>query len=231
MVYSNNMNKKSLIKIEDLGKCFWLSETNCLAALKSANLTIYSGDFIAIMGPSGSGKSTLMNLLAFLDFPTSGKYFFDGKNITSFEDDYLALLRNTVIGFVFQQYNLLPRTSALDNVRLPLIYSGLAKKKQILKAQQVLNKVGLSDRMHHTPAELSGGQQQRVSIARALINDPKIIFADEPTGNLDSQSGMEIMKLFKNLNKEGRTIIMVTHSEEVAKYADRIIRIKDGKII
>jgi len=225
------MNKKSLIKIENLGKCFWLSETNCLHALKSANLEINTGDFLAIMGPSGSGKSTLMNLLAFLDFPTSGKYFFDGKNITSFEDDYLALLRNTVIGFVFQQYNLLPRTSALDNVRLPLVYSGLAKKIQIAKAKKVLKKVGLENRMDHTPAELSGGQQQRVSIARALINNPKIIFADEPTGNLDSKSGQEIMQLFKELNKEGRTIIMVTHSEEVAKFANRVIRIKDGKIL
>lgn len=225
------MSQPYLIEIENLSKCFWLSETNCLHALKSANLKIAEGEFIAIMGPSGSGKSTLMNLLAFLDYPTSGKYYFSGKNITSFEEDYQAELRNSVIGFVFQQYNLLPRTSALDNVRLPLIYSGISLKKQIIKAKEALAKVGLSDRLYHTPAELSGGQQQRVSIARALINDPKIIFADEPTGNLDSQSGYDIMELFITLNKEGRTIIMVTHSEEVAKFAHRIIRIKDGEII
>ncbi len=224
------MVKESLIKIENLGKSYQLSEENCVYALKSADLEIFSGDYIAIMGPSGSGKSTLMNLLAFLDYPTSGQYHFLGENIESFDRDYLAELRNATIGFVFQQYHLLPRVFAVDNVRIPLLYSGVSKKEQIKKAQAALEQVGLKDRMYHTPAELSGGQQQRVSIARALINDPKIIFADEPTGNLDSKTGAEIMQLLTKLNKAGRTLIMGTHEYEVASYADKIVKIKDGQI-
>lgn len=222
---------KELIKLQNIGKEFWLSTSNCVTALKNINLQINEGDFIAIMGPSGSGKSTLMNILAFLDYPTSGKYFFAGKSINDFSDDYLAELRNSVIGFVFQQYNLLPKTSALDNVRLPLIYKGIKLAEQKKLAIKALEKVGLAERMYHTPAELSGGQQQRVSIARALINEPKIIFGDEPTGNLDSKTGHEIMELLTQLNKEGKTIIMVTHDEKIAKYADKIIKIKDGEII
>lgn len=198
--------------------------------LHGVNLSVQEGEFIAIMGPSGSGKSTLMHIIGFLDRSTSGEYYFDGQNIESFNDDDLAHIRNERIGFVFQSFNLLPRTTVLDNVILPLFYSkiktGLEKR-----AREALESVGLKDRMHHLSNQISGGQKQRVAIARALICDPKVIFADEPTGNLDSKSGSTVMHILEKLNNEGRTIILVTHDEEVAMHAKRIVTIRDGEIV
>jgi len=199
-------------------------------ALNGIDLKIKEGEFIAVMGPSGSGKSTLMNIMGFLDVPTHGTYKFDDKLLKSFKEDDLAEIRNKKVGFVFQQFHLLPRTSALDNVKLPMIYADLNDAEQDKQAKFALHQVGLSDRMHHKPNELSGGQQQRVAIARALTNDPKIIFADEPTGNLDSKSAKEILDILTKLNKEGKTIIMVTHDRNTAKYASRVIELIDGVI-
>lgn len=198
--------------------------------LHGIDLTIEDGEFIAIMGPSGSGKSTLMNIIGFLDYPTSGTYELNGEIINSAKESALAKLRNEHIGFVFQQFFMLPRDNALKNVASPLIYAGVAKRERTERAKQMLTKVGLEERMKHLPSELSGGQKQRVAIARALVNNPTIILADEPTGALDSKTSSQIMKLFTQLNKEGKTVIIVTHEEEIAAYAKRIITIKDGMI-
>jgi putative ABC transport system ATP-binding protein len=204
------------------------SET--IHALCGVALTIRRNEYLAIMGPSGSGKSTLMNMLGCLDTPTAGRYEFSGKNVAMMVDDELAEIRNREIGFVFQTFNLLPRSDALHNVELPLIYAGLAKDERIERARQALEDVGLGDRIHHRPNELSGGQRQRVAIARALVTRPSIILADEPTGNLDSKTGVEIMALFELLYEKGNTIIVVTHEEDIARHARRIIRLHDGLI-
>lgn len=200
-------------------------------ALSDVSFTIDEGEFVAIMGPSGSGKSTLMHILGALDLATSGTYKLAGENITNLTDDELALIRNKKIGFVFQAYNLLPRTTALKNVSLPLVYAGMEKSKREEKARKLLEMVDLSDRLEHTPNQLSGGQQQRVAIARALVTDPAILLADEPTGNIASVQADEIMDIFKALNKKGHTIVMITHEEDLARKAQRIIFLKDGKII
>lgn len=227
-----------IIKLVQLNKVFQLDEDLNFQALKDINLEIKSGEFVAIIGPSGSGKSTLMNILGLLDKPTSGQYFLDEKDVSKLNQDTLANLRNKRIGFVFQQFNLLNRTSALDNVALPLIYSGVPKEERNIRARRVLEQVNLSDKLNSRPSQLSGGQQQRVAIARALVNSPDIIFADEPTGNLDTKTGLEILGILKKLNehsssskKEGKTIILITHEKDIAKSAKRIISLKDGKIL
>ena len=199
-------------------------------ALAGLTLSISPGEFTAIMGPSGSGKSTLMNILGCLDRPTSGSYMLDGQEVATLNDDQLATTRNKKIGFVFQSFNLLPRMSTLENVALPMVYAGVEKKERLARATQVLTMVGLEERMNHQPNELSGGQRQRVAIARALVNDPTIIMADEPTGNLDTKSGDEVMAIFAELNTQGRTIILVTHEPEIATYAGRIVYVRDGRI-
>ncbi len=219
-----------LIEVRGLTKVYG-SDGLEVSAVCGVDVTIQPGEFVAIMGPSGSGKSTLMNLLAFLDAPTSGTYLFGGQNIVSFDEEYRAQLRNATIGFVFQQFHLLPRTSAIDNVRLPLLYAGVPRAAQIERATLALTRLGLSDRLYHKPNELSGGQQQRVSIARALVNNPLLLFCDEPTGNLDTRTSQEIMDIFTSLHHEGRTIIMVTHEEDIAAYAQRMIHMKDGQIV
>lgn len=199
-------------------------------ALRNITLEIYKGDYIALMGPSGSGKSTLMNVIGCLDTPTEGEYILNEKSVARMSDDDLAEVRNKDIGFVFQTFNLLPRQSALENVMLPLVYAGIPKAERIKKAEHALDQVGLKDRMHHRPNELSGGQRQRVAVARALVNNPAIILADEPTGNLDSKTSVEIMGLFETIHQAGNTIIVVTHEEDIAQYAHRIVRIKDGTV-
>ncbi|OAS86582.1 ABC transporter ATP-binding protein [Metabacillus litoralis] len=202
-----------------------------LVVLKDINLTIHNGEFVAIMGPSGSGKSTLMNVIGCLDNPTSGTYLLSNEDISTYKDEELAKVRNLSIGFVFQQFQLLPRLTALKNVELPMIYAGLGRKEREERAKHALDKVGLSDRINHLPNELSGGQKQRVAIARSIVNDPKIILADEPTGALDSKTSISIMEQFTELNKEGTTVILVTHEQEVADYAKRIITVRDGSIL
>ncbi|WP_124980950.1 ABC transporter ATP-binding protein [Nonlabens xiamenensis] len=198
--------------------------------LKGIDLDIKKGDYVAFMGPSGSGKSTFMNLLGCLDTPTSGSYRLNGVDVSMLSDDQLADIRNTEIGFVFQTFNLLPRTTALDNVALPMIYAGKSKKERNQRAEEVLTSVGLADRMDHKPNQLSGGQRQRVAVGRALVNRPSIILADEPTGNLDSKTGVEIMALFDQIHADGNTVILVTHEEDIAEHAHRIIRLRDGVI-
>lgn len=220
---------ESLIKITNIKRDFQLgSET--INVLKGIDLQINKGEYVALMGPSGSGKSTLMNLLGCLDTPTSGTYILNGKDVSEMHDDDLAEIRNKEIGFVFQTFNLLPRTTALDNVALPMIYAGHSKSERNKRATEVLTQVNLADRMDHQPNQLSGGQRQRVAIARALVNNPSIILADEPTGNLDSKTSLEIMALFNDIHKQGNTVILVTHEEDIAKYAHRIIRLRDGMI-
>lgn len=220
---------ENLIRITSIKRDFQLgSET--INVLKGIDLNIKKGEYVALMGPSGSGKSTLMNLLGCLDTPTSGQYILNGKDVSKMVDDELAEIRNKEIGFVFQTFNLLPRTTALDNVALPMIYAGFSKAERSERAKEVLNQVGLGDRMDHQPNQLSGGQRQRVAVARALVNRPSIILADEPTGNLDSKTSEEIMKLFGEIHANGNTVILVTHEEEIAMHAHRVIRLKDGLI-
>ena len=219
----------SIISVEGVTKHYALG-TQTVEALRGVSFDIKKGEFIAIMGPSGSGKSTLMNIIGCLDIPTHGTYLLNNQEVSSLDDDALAGIRNKEIGFVFQNFHLLARNSALDNVMLPLKYAGVEKADQITRAKAALSEVGLEDRMDHQPSELSGGQQQRVAIARALVNNPSILFADEPTGNLDSQTGRDVMQLFHNLHDQGQTIILITHENEVAAEAQRIIFIKDGLI-
>lgn len=220
----------SLIDVKNIKKSYPLGDLN-LNILKGINLTVESGEFVAIMGPSGSGKSTLMNILGCLDIPSSGKYLLDGIDVSKMKPDQLAEIRNKKIGFVFQGFNLLSRTSALENVELPMVYAGIPAEERFQRAKKALEKVGLKERMGHLPNQLSGGQQQRVAIARAIVNEAPIIFADEPTGNLDTKMSIEIMKLFTRLNDEtGKTIILVTHEEDIALYSKRIIKVVDGEI-
>ena len=219
----------SIISVEGVTKHYALG-TQTVEALRGVSFDIKKGEFIAIMGPSGSGKSTLMNIIGCLDIPTHGTYLLNKQEVSSLDDDALAGIRNKEIGFVFQNFHLLARNSALDNVMLTLKYAGVEKADQITRAKAALSEVGLEDRMDHQPSELSGGQQQRVAIARALVNNPSILFADEPTGNLDSQTGHDVMQLFHNLHDQGQTIILITHENEVAAEAQRIIFIKDGLI-
>ncbi len=217
-----------MIKIQDMSKVYQLGEIE-VPALKQVNLTIEEGEFTSIMGPSGSGKSTLMNILGCLDRPTKGLYYLDDVRVDQMTDDELAAIRNQKIGFVFQSFNLLSRSSALKNVELPMLYAGMKPAERRELAKEALVKVGLGDRFHHKPNELSGGQRQRVAIARALVNQPAIVLADEPTGNLDSKSGNEIMDIFKKLNDEGSTVILVTHEQDIAVKAKRILHFRDGE--
>jgi putative ABC transport system ATP-binding protein len=219
-----------IIRTEDLWKTYDMGEAIAVHALCGVSFEITRGEYVAIMGPSGSGKSTLMNLIGCLDTPTQGKYWLNERLVSEFSDDELAFIRNKEIGFVFQTFNLLSRASALHNVELPLIYSGTSAAHRLERAQDALRKVDLGDRMHHKPNELSGGQRQRVAIARALVNNPSIILADEPTGNLDSTTGEEIMGLFERLHEGGNTIVLVTHEHDIAAHAHRIIHVRDGKI-
>jgi putative ABC transport system ATP-binding protein len=220
-----------MIQTENLTKVYQMGEDE-VRALNGASFTIEKGEMLAIMGPSGSGKSTLMSIIGCLDVPTSGKYTLDGVSVENMEDSKLAEIRGRKIGFVFQQFNLLARTSALENVMLPLTYAGISGKERQKRAMEALDRVGLADRTHHAPNELSGGQQQRVAIARAIVNEPAILLADEPTGALDSKTGVEIMELFQNLHKDhGQTVILVTHDSYVARHTDRIIKLSDGHII
>jgi len=218
-----------IIKTDNLKRSFQVGSEK-VEALKGINLSVEKGEFLSIMGPSGSGKTTLMNIIGCLDTPSSGSYYLNNKFVNDLEDDELAFIRNKEIGFVFQSFHLLAKNSALNNVLLPLKYAGVNQDEAYILAKNVLDKVGLSDRLNHAPSELSGGQQQRVAIARALVNKPSIIFADEPTGNLDSQTGDDVMNLFKELNNQGQTIILITHEEDIAKQSKRIINIKDGLI-
>ena len=218
-----------LIDVQNLKKTYLLGDIE-VPAVRGINMSIEANEYLAIMGPSGSGKSTLMNIIGCLDVPTEGTYILDKKDVSQLNDDELAEIRNKKIGFVFQTFNLLPRADALHNVELPLIYSGATRVKRRQKAEEALEKVGLADRMDHKPSELSGGQRQRVAIARALVNDPAIILADEPTGNLDSNTGEEIMEIFQQLHNAGNTIILITHEEYIANNSKRIIRLLDGLV-
>jgi putative ABC transport system ATP-binding protein len=219
-----------LIDIRDITKVYQMGQEQ-VHALSGVNLGVERGEYVAIMGPSGSGKSTLMNLIGCLDTPTSGSYVLNGREVARMTDDELAAIRNQEIGFVFQTFNLLPRTNALQQVELPLVYSGLGRKERRERAVKALEAVGLGDRMNHQPNEMSGGQRQRVAVARALINDPSILLGDAPSGNLDSLTGAEIMALFEDLNRRGNTIVLVTHEEDIAAHARRIVRLRDGKVL
>ncbi|WP_374948316.1 ABC transporter ATP-binding protein [Mucilaginibacter sp.] len=221
--------QEPLITIKDIGRKYVIG-SEIIHAIKSVSLTINKGEFVALMGPSGSGKSTLMNILGCLDTPTKGEYILNGINVSHMTDNDLAEVRNTEIGFVFQTFNLLPRNSALDNVALPLVYAGISKEKRNERAKRALENVGLGNRTDHRPNELSGGQRQRVAVARALINDPSIILADEPTGNLDTKTSIEIMGLMEDIHAKGNTIILVTHEEDIAMHAHRIVRMRDGLV-
>lgn len=223
------MEEKALIELTDIGRKYVIG-AETIHAIKSVSLTIKKGEFVALMGPSGSGKSTLMNILGCLDTPTRGEYFLNNLRVSDMSENELAEVRNKEIGFVFQTFNLLPRSTSLDNVALPLVYAGIRKKERSEKAQHALESVGLGNRIHHKPNELSGGQRQRVAVARALINNPSIILADEPTGNLDTKTSIEIMGLIEEIHSRGNTIVLVTHEEDIAQHAHRIVRMRDGLI-
>ncbi len=223
------MDQGALIEMRQITKIYKMGSES-VEALKAIDLSVGANEFVALMGPSGSGKSTLMNIIGCLDSPTSGVYMLNGVDVSSMEDADLANVRNRKIGFIFQTFNLMPRISALENVALPLIYAGMDKKTRIEKAMRVIDSVGLADRMHHRPNELSGGQRQRVAIARALVNDPAIILADEPTGNLDSKTSEEIMNILTEIHRLGNTIILVTHEADIAEYAKRLVKLRDGRI-
>jgi putative ABC transport system ATP-binding protein len=220
---------KEVIRLNDIRKSYFMGKQE-LQVLKGISLLIMENEYVALMGPSGSGKSTLMNILGCLDTPSGGQYILNGKDVSNMQDDQLADVRNVEIGFVFQQFNLLPRLTAWENVALPLIYSGASRKEREERARAMLDKVGLSERAHHKPNELSGGQSQRVAIARALINNPSILLADEPTGNLDTRTSVEIMELFGDIHSHGNTVILVTHEEDIANYTHRVVRIRDGVV-
>jgi putative ABC transport system ATP-binding protein len=222
--------RRPLIALQRVTKTYQMG-TQTVHALREITLGIGGGDYVAIMGASGSGKTTLMNILGCLDLPDHGRYLLDGVDVRYLEDDELAVIRNRRIGFVFQSYNLVPRTTALQNVELPLVYAGVRRKVRERRAYAALSRVGLADRIRHLPSELSGGQQQRVAIARALVNDPAVVLADEPTGNLDSHSGEEVLDIFSGLNAEGRTIVLITHEDTVAERARRVVRLRDGEIV
>jgi len=218
-----------MINVDSVHKSYDLGETS-VHALRGVTFSIEKGEFVSIMGPSGSGKSTLMNIIGCLDTPSEGTYFLNQRNVGQLDEEQLAGIRNQEIGFIFQQFHLLPRSTALENVALPLKYASVQRAEQLSRAEEVLNKVGLSGRLSHKPTELSGGEQQRVAIARALVNSPSILFADEPTGNLDSKTGKEVLEIFKELNEKGQTIVVITHEHTIAKQSQRTITIKDGKI-
>jgi len=220
---------EAIIKLEEIKKDYYMG-SQAITVLKGITLDIFKNEYVALMGPSGSGKSTLMNILGCLDSPTGGKYILNGKDVSKMPDDDLAEVRNSEIGFVFQQFNLLPRLSAAENVALPLIYAGISKKEGIERALEARDKVGLADRSHHKSNELSGGQIQRVAIARALVNNPAILLADEPTGNLDSKTSVEVMEIFGKIRAAGNTVVLVTHEEDIAAYAHRVVRLRDGLV-
>lgn len=223
------MSTESIIHLEGIEKSYFMGN-QAIPVLKGIDLDIFKNEYVALMGPSGSGKSTLMNILGCLDSPTGGKYILNGKDVSKMADDDLAEVRNTEIGFVFQQFNLLPRLTAAENVALPLIYAGVSKKERHDRAMEALEKVGLAERSYHKSNELSGGQIQRVAIARALVNNPSILLADEPTGNLDSKTSVEVMHIFGKLQEAGNTVVLVTHEEDIAAYARRVVRLRDGLV-
>ena len=225
----SSQRMEEIIKVEDVYKIYRIG-TQEVRALNGLDISIADNEYVALMGPSGSGKSTLMNVIGALDTPTTGRYWLNGRDVSHMRDDDLAKVRNEEIGFVFQTFNLLPRYSALENVAMPLIYAQMAKKERLERAEEVLTMVGLSDRMHHRPNELSGGQRQRVAVARALVNKPSIILADEPTGNLDTKTSYEIMALFDDIHAHGNTVILVTHEEDISRHAHRIVRLRDGVV-